>query len=40
MTATRTNLKKVAWVVRRKKSIAPAVIEKILCDKPRRFCGL
>jgi hypothetical protein len=27
-------------VMRRKKSIAPAVIEKILCDNPRRFYGL
>ena len=27
-------------VMRRKKSITPAVIEKILCDKPRRFYGL
>jgi hypothetical protein len=26
--------------MRRKKSIAPAVIEKILCDNPRRFYGL
>jgi hypothetical protein len=24
-------------VMRRKKSISPAVIEKILCDNPRRF---
>jgi len=24
-------------LMRRKKSIAPAVIEKILCDNPRRF---
>jgi hypothetical protein len=24
----------------RKKSITPAVIEKILCDNPRCFCGL
>ena len=27
-------------VMRRKKSISPAVIEKILCDNPRRFYGL
>ena len=27
-------------VMRRKKSIAPAVIEKILCDYPRHFYGL
>jgi predicted TIM-barrel fold metal-dependent hydrolase len=27
-------------VMQRKKSISPAVIEKILCDKPRRFYGL
>jgi hypothetical protein len=27
----------VMW---RKKSIAPSVIEKIRCDKPRRFYGL
>ena len=27
-------------VMRRKKSIAPAVIEKILCDNPGRFYGL
>ena len=27
-------------VVRRKKNIAPAVIEKILCDNLRRFYGL
>jgi hypothetical protein len=27
-------------VMRRKKSISPAVIEKILCANPRRFYGL
>jgi hypothetical protein len=27
-------------VMRRKKSLAPAVIEKILCDNPRLFYGL
>ena len=27
-------------VMRRKKSISPAVIEKILCDNPHRFYGL
>jgi hypothetical protein len=27
-------------VMRRKKSISQAVIEKILCDNPRRFYGL
>jgi hypothetical protein len=27
-------------VIRRKKSISPAVIEKIVRDNPRRFCGL
>jgi predicted TIM-barrel fold metal-dependent hydrolase len=27
-------------VMQRKKSISPAVIEKILCDNPRRFYGL
>ncbi len=27
-------------MMRRKKSISPAVIEKILCDNPRRFYGL
>ena len=27
-------------VVRRKKNIAPAVIEKILCDNPRHFYEL
>ena len=27
-------------VMRRKKSIAPAVIEKILCNNPRHFYGL
>jgi hypothetical protein len=27
-------------VMRRKKNIVPAVIEKILCDNPRHFYGL
>jgi hypothetical protein len=27
-------------VMRRKKTIAPVVIEEILCDNPRRFYGL
>jgi hypothetical protein len=27
-------------VMRRKKNTSPAVIEKILCDNPRRFYGL
>ena len=27
-------------VMRRKKNISPAVIEKILCDNPHRFYGL
>ena len=31
---------RMVGVMRRKKSIAPAVIEKILCDNPRRFYGL
>ncbi len=30
----------MAGVMRRKKSMSPAVIEKILCDNPRRVYGL
>jgi hypothetical protein len=40
--ATRINPKEdgKVGVMRCKKSTAPAVIEKILCDNPRRFHGL